>query len=106
MQTAGFTLIRQQDLAKKGDTVPWWYPLAGEWKYVRTWWDALNILRVARWGRLAVIGLLKGLEGVRLCPGGTARAAETLEVAAQSLVEGGREGIFSPMFLMVGRKEK
>lgn len=63
------------------------------------------MLRVAKWGRMAVIGMLMGLESVSLCPRGTARAAETLEVAARSLVEGGREGVFSPMFLMVGRKE-
>lgn len=106
MRTAGFTLTRQEDLAQKGDTIPWWYPLAGEWKYVRTWSDALTVLRVARWGRLAFMGLLKGLEKVRLCPGGTAKAAETIEIAAQSLVEGGREGIFSPMYLMVGSKGK
>ncbi|MCJ1479177.1 hypothetical protein MMC13_007861 [Lambiella insularis] len=105
MREAGFTLVRSDDLADKGDKVPWWYPLAGEWRYVRSWWDAVTVFRVARWGRVMVMGFLKGLEGVGLCPGGTARAAETLEVAAKSLVEGGQEGIFSPMFLLVGRKE-
>lgn len=64
----------------------------------------MTVLRVAKWGRRAYMGFLRGLEGVGLCPGGTARAAYTLEVAAESLIEGGREGIFSPMFLMVGRK--
>lgn len=105
MRTAGFTLTHHDDLANKGDRVHWWYPLAGEWRHVRGWWDVLMGFRVARWGRVAVIGLLRGLEVVKLCPRGMARAAETLEVAARSLVEGGRQGIFSPMFLMVGRKE-
>lgn len=104
MRTAGFTLTRQENLAEKGDRVPWWYPLAGEWKYVQTLRDALTMLRVATWGRVAVIRLLKGLEIVRLCPVGTARAAEMLEVGARSLVDGGRAEIFSPMFMMVGRK--
>ncbi|KAL9120921.1 MAG: hypothetical protein Q9187_002528 [Circinaria calcarea] len=104
MCTAGFTLTRQDDLANKRDRVPWWYPLAGRWRDIQSWWDALTVFRTAKWGRMAVIGLLKSLEGLRLCPGGTVRAAETLELAARSLVDGGREGIFSPMFLMVGRK--
>ena len=105
MRTAGFTLTRSADLADKGDAVPWWYPLAGEWRFVYTLKDALTMLRTAKLGRMAMIGFLKGLELVGLCPGGTARTAECLEVAARSLVEGGETGIFSPMFLMVGRKE-
>lgn len=104
MRTAGFDLTRADDLADKGDSVPWWYPLAGEWKFVYTLRDAVTMLRVARLGRVCMIGILKTLELIRVCPGGTARAAETLEVAAASLVEGGEMGIFSPMYLMVGKK--
>jgi len=104
MTSAGFTLVRCDDLADRGDVIPWWYPLSGEWRYVYTLSDILKFMRVARWGRLLMIGFLKSLELIRLCPGGTARAAECLEVAATSLVEGGQEGIFSPMFLMVGKK--
>ena len=106
MRDAGFSLLREDDLANKSDKVPWWYPLAGERQYAQSWWDTLTMLRTAKLGRLAVIGLLKGLETFGLCPGGTAKAAETLEVAARSLVDGGRAGVFSPMFLMVGRKER
>ena len=104
MRTAGFALARCDDLADKGDAVPWWYPLAGEWRFVHSVQDALMMLRVARLGRLCMIGVLKALELVRVCPSGTARAAACLEVGATSLVEGGQTGIFSPMFLMVGRK--
>ncbi|KAH8649752.1 sterol 24-c-methyltransferase-like protein [Tricladium varicosporioides] len=104
MRTAGFTLTRCDDLADKGDAVPWWYPLSGEWRFVSTLSDALTMLRVARLGRMCTMGFLRGLELVGLCPGGTARAAECLEVAARSLVEAGQAGIFSPMFLMVGKK--
>lgn len=65
MCAVGFTLIRADDLADKGDTVPWWSPLSGGWRYAHTLRDALTMLRVARMGRLCMIAFLKGLELMR-----------------------------------------
>jgi sterol 24-C-methyltransferase len=104
METAGFTIVCEEDLASKGDIVPWYSPLEGEWRHAQTLWDMFTIFRLGKLGRFIILVTLKVLEGMRLIPRGTASAARTLEVAARSLVDGGRAEIFSPMFMMVGRK--
>ncbi|KAL1631264.1 Delta(24)-sterol C-methyltransferase [Diplodia seriata] len=106
MTAAGFELELQQDLAApaRPDRVPWWYPLAGEWRYARSLWDALGVVRMSWVGRKAMGGLLSALEAVRVAPRGTAETAEELARGAEALVEGGKMGLFTPMYFMVGRK--
>lgn len=45
IKAAGFELEFHDDLATRGDEVPWYYPLAGEFKYARTLYDLLTVLR-------------------------------------------------------------
>ena len=104
MKTVGFQVTFAEDMADKGDIVPWWHSLAPRWNYIRTFSETLTLFRISRMGRLAFIGLLRCLEAVRLAPGGTVAGAKTIEVAAVSLTEGGQHGIFTPMYLMVGHK--
>ena len=40
----------------------------------------------------------------KIAPNGTGEAAELLNIAADSLVEGGEMGIFTPSFLVHARK--
>jgi sterol 24-C-methyltransferase len=101
---AGFVREYEDDLAARQDPVPWYYPIAGELRHARSLWDLMTVLRMTRVGRAAVGGLLGALEMLRVAPAGTAETAAELAGAAESLVEGGREGLFTPMFLMVGRK--
>jgi sterol 24-C-methyltransferase len=44
------------------------------------------------------------LERLRIAPRGTSEAAELLNVAADSLVQGGEMDIFTPSFLVHARK--
>jgi sterol 24-C-methyltransferase len=41
---------------------------------------------------------------IGLAPRGTQKTADSLALAADCLVAGGREKLFTPMYLMVGRK--
>ena len=42
---------------------------------------------------------------MRLSPKGTVAAHDVLRLAQSALVEGGREGIFTPMFFFLARKK-
>jgi sterol 24-C-methyltransferase len=57
-----------------------------------------------KYGRWTVRLLVRTLEFVRFAPKGTAKITEELVIAGDGLVLGGRKGIFTPMYLMVGRK--
>ncbi|KAH8669653.1 S-adenosyl-L-methionine-dependent methyltransferase [Tricladium varicosporioides] len=104
IQAAGFVLEHEEDLAEKKDKIPWWSPLNGDIRYVSGVKDLFGALRLSWWGRTAVRLFLGGLEAVRLAPGGTAATAAELEIAAESLLEGAKKDLFTPMYLMVGRK--
>jgi sterol 24-C-methyltransferase len=44
------------------------------------------------------------METLRLAPLGSAETAAELSAGADALVAGGKEGLFTPMYLMVARK--
>lgn len=90
IQAAGFVLEHHEDLAQRPDPIPWYYPLAGDLKYVRSIGDLFTVLRMTRLGRGLVHRLVGGLEMVGLAPQGTQKTADTLAVAADCLVAGGK----------------
>ncbi|BAE61033.1 unnamed protein product [Aspergillus oryzae RIB40] len=104
IQAAGFVLEHEEDLAARPDPIPWYYPIAGELRHARSLWDLLTVLRMTKLGRGAMGYLLWTLENLRLAPSGTAETATELASGADSLVEGGRLGLFTPMYFMIGRK--
>ncbi|EEH39113.1 sterol 24-C-methyltransferase [Paracoccidioides lutzii Pb01] len=104
IKTAGFELLHAEDLADRGDEIPWYYPLAGSWKYMSSIGDFLTILRLTWWGRAIVHRLVGGLEKIGIMPHGTQKTAYSLAYAADCLVKGGELKLFTPMFMMVGRK--
>lgn len=102
--TAGFELQHAEDLATRPDATPWYYPIAGDFKYLGSVWDFFTILRMTRFARGAVEVLLGGMEKIYLAPTGSARTAASLAKAADALVLGAEEGLFTPMYLMVAKK--
>lgn len=48
--------------------------------------------------------LVRFLEFVRFAPKGTTKITEELIISRDSLVAGGKGGVFTPMFCMVGRR--
>ncbi len=103
-KAAGFELIHNEDLAERNDATPWYYPLAGEFKHVGSIGDVFTVVRMTWWGRGLVHRFVGLGETVGVIPQGTQKTANSLAVAADSLVKGGREKLFTPMYLMVGRK--
>lgn len=104
IKAAGFELLVAEDLANRPDEIPWYYPLAGSWKHMTNLWDAFTIVRMTWWGRALVHRFLGTFETVGMFPKGSQKTADSLAYAGDCLVKGGQLKLFTPMFLMVGRK--
>ncbi|PMD58829.1 uncharacterized protein K444DRAFT_562761 [Hyaloscypha bicolor E] len=106
IKAAGFELQHAEDMSLRPDLIPWYYPIAGEFKYMGSLWDFFTVLRMTKPVRGMVQRLLSVLEVVRLAPGGSAKTAASLARAADSLVAGAKEGLFTPMYLMIAKKSE
>ena len=104
IKRAGFVLEFHEDLADRPDATPWYYPLAGDFSMMGSVWDFFTIARMTNWGRSAIHRFVGLLEMVSVAPQGTQKMADSLAVAADCLVTGGRQKLFTPMYLMVARK--
>jgi sterol 24-C-methyltransferase len=104
IKAAGFELVLHEDLAKRPDATPWYYPLAGDFSMMGSIWDLPTIARMTWWGRSITHKFIRALEIVGLAPGGTQKTADSLALAADCLVAGAKEDLFTPMYLMVARK--
>ncbi|KAH7358675.1 sterol 24-C-methyltransferase [Plectosphaerella cucumerina] len=104
MKAAGFKMLMEEDLAERDDPMPWYWPVSGEVKYIQTVGDVFTIMRMTHWGRWAAHHFCGALEWLRLAPAGTKKTADSLAVAADALTAGGRLHLFTPMYLMVGKK--
>jgi sterol 24-C-methyltransferase len=61
-------------------------------------------LQCTRAGRAITTGVLKLMESIRVAPPGTAAVNELLCLSADALVQGGRTGIFTPLYFLHARK--
>lgn len=104
IKAAGFELELHEDLAQRPDARPWYYPIDGDFSMVGSVFDIFTIARMTWWGRAIAHNFVKALEVVRLAPHGTFQSAENLGVAADNLVAGAKLNLFTPMYLMVGKK--
>ncbi|PGH14936.1 hypothetical protein AJ80_05749 [Polytolypa hystricis UAMH7299] len=104
MKAAGFEMQIAEDLAARPDTIPWYYPLAGSWKHMSSMGDIFTIARMTWWGRAIMHKFIGGLETVGVVPRGYQKTADSLAHAGDCLVKGGEKNLFTPMFLMVGKK--
>ena len=104
IKDAGFELELHEDLADRKDARPWYYPLDGDLRMVQSIGDLLTIARMTRVGRMVMHNIIWGLEKIGIAPKGTKRTADSLAEAADCLVAGGKEKLFTPMYLMVARK--
>jgi len=76
--------------------IPWYATLAGSY--------SLQGFRMTWLGRTITHNLCRAMEFLRIAPTGTVDASQLLMNAADSLVAAGRTEIFTPMYLVVGRK--
>lgn len=95
---AGFEILSATDKARESNPdTPWYIALQGR---------DISLASLARIpaGRRVTAAVTSFLERIRIAPAGTGEAAKLLNVAADSLVEGGERKIFTPMFLIHARK--
>ncbi len=98
LQAAGFELLEAFDRSPESDPeTPWYRAFQGR--------DfTLSSLPRSPIGRaLTNLGLRIG-EGLRIVPAGSRKASTLLNAAADALVDGGKSGIFTPMFFFLARK--
>lgn len=106
IRAAGFHLELHEDLAEREDARPWYYPLDGDLRMAQSLGDVVTIARMTKWGRYVAHNTIGALERIGLMPKGTKKTADSLAVAADCLVEGGKKKLFTPMYLIVARKPK
>ena len=98
LPAAGFEVLEIRDLAEQtGPCIPWYQPLVGSG-------ISLAGFRSSKVGRRITEYTLKSMETVRLAPRGAADVARTLGICAAALIQGGRLGIFTPMYFLHARK--
>ena len=100
LRNAGFEVIESFDAADRSDPeTPWYRALEGR--------DvSLTSLPRTAIGRFVTTWTLRLLEPLRIVPKGTTDVQKLLNLAADSLVAGGRLGIFTPMFYYTARKPR
>ncbi|XP_007028764.2 PREDICTED: cycloartenol-C-24-methyltransferase isoform X1 [Theobroma cacao] len=96
LKLAGFEVICEKDVAVDSP-LPWHLPLD------KDYFSPSNF-RVTAFGRFVTRNMVKILEFLGLAPEGSQRVQHFLEKAADALVEGGRKGIFTPMYFFLARK--
>ncbi|KAI8885607.1 sterol 24-C-methyltransferase [Backusella circina FSU 941] len=101
LRNVGFEIELHVDLANQGDRVHWYYPLEGDLRQCQTIRDILTTLCMTTVGRFTTTNICRVLETIGLAPKGTVQTQKILEIAGDSVVTGGREGIFTPMFFFL-----
>ena len=98
LSKAGFELLEAHDRAPESDPrMPWYRALQGR--------DvSLSSLPRTPFGRALTNLTLRAGERLRLFPEGSRAVSTLLNAAADALVEGGKSGIFTPMFFFLARK--
>jgi sterol 24-C-methyltransferase len=97
VKEAGFEILEHEDLALASDPeTPWYHCLTGSF--------TIEGFRHTRLGHWVTHFLVSTLECLRLAPKGTTATSQLLMKTAVALVEGGKLGIFSPIYLIVARK--
>ncbi|KDN50860.1 putative delta(24)-sterol c-methyltransferase [Tilletiaria anomala UBC 951] len=104
LNSVGFKIEEEQDLADMGDAIAWYYPLEGDLRKCQTLWDLFQCWRMTKLGTFTTQTAVRVLELARLAPKGTYDVGESLKVAAEALVAGGRAGLFTPMMHFVAQK--
>lgn len=98
MRDAGFEIVRASDLMNVPHVQPWQTPLCSSWNPLSQRfqfnWLGGHLTNVAIWC----------LETLWLAPRGTVKTQKVLQAGGFALRDAGNEGIFTVMYMMVGRK--
>ena len=100
LEAVGFQVVEARDRAvvEDGPTVPWYQPLATRRRTVG------NALYRIPLGRRAFIGASRLAETLGMLPKGSVDVLRMLNGAANAYVNGGKTGIFTPLYCFLARK--
>ncbi len=98
LEEANFDILECKDMSVECDSeTPWYLPLKGEGLSIKK-------IRKSPVGRYIMRKLIVLLELFRVLPRGTLEVSKLLNFAAEALVKGGENDIFTPMLLFVAKK--
>ena len=98
MKEAGFELVTESDLALVQHVQPWYTPLTASW-------NPLSQRFQFNWlGAILTNTAIYCMELIRIAPKGTVKTQKVLQAGGFALRDAGKEGIFTVMYLMVGKK--
>ena len=98
LREVGFEVLEETDLSvQEGPGIPWYQPLVGSGV-------SFASFRSSKFGRSVTSYSLRALEALRIVPRGSVRVVQKLDLCATALAEGGRLGIFTPMYFQHARK--
>ncbi|KAF7729977.1 Delta(24)-sterol C-methyltransferase [Apophysomyces ossiformis] len=104
LKNVGFEIELHQDLAALGDSVKWFYPLEGDIRKCQTLRDVVTTLAMTKLGRFTTTNVVRCLEKIGFAPKGSVETQKFLETAADALVAGAQQNLFTPMFFFVAKK--
>ncbi|KAJ6782817.1 hypothetical protein PWT90_07003 [Aphanocladium album] len=104
VKSAGFELEEAEYLACRPNDIPWYYPFTGSLGYVNSIWDASRLLHMAALRSRAALYAIDVSERLGIFPPGFHKTVSTLGQVGDTFVEAGKNGLFTPLFFMVGRK--
>lgn len=109
MKASGFEIIATDDIGARPDQIPWEMQLSDPWLEAKGLVSGflLNVLFAARANKLAnrVLQTAVGkLEQFGVFPAGAQKVSDLMVTIIDGMYRGGELGIFSPMYLMIGRK--
>lgn len=98
MKDAGFEIVTEYDLATVPHVQSWMTPLMPSW-------NPLSQRFQFNWfGSIVTNIVIYAMELLYIAPAGTVKTQQILQTGGFALRDAGQEGIFTTMYLMVGRK--
>jgi sterol 24-C-methyltransferase len=109
MKAAGFEVEIAEDLAERPGEIPWYYPIDGTYGKMASLSDTFaknyySFLMNSFRTRGILYYMTAALEKLKIFPSGTRAEAVQVMGAMDALLKAGKNGIVTPMFLMVGKK--
>ncbi len=100
LERVGFQVVEAKDRSIDGDgpTTPWYKPMESQGGTLG------SALRRSPLGRRVLLGAFRLAGILGMCPRGSADVVALLDRTAKAYVEGGRAGIFTPLYCFLARK--
>ena len=100
LEQAGFQVIEAKDraLEESSPATPWYKPMETRSKTLG------NTLRRTPLGRKLLMGIFRLAGALRVFPNGSADVVGLLDRTAKAYVDGGKAGIFTPLYCFLARK--